>query len=151
MTPFQLEESANAPCTRTTVGGPFVWVASDMCAPFVGFEMAAGSSTQGPEGGAYLAREEVRLLPGREVVALVDFVEVDEVGVGLLGPTPRRLIELARKDAHGGRDGDALGVEEIECVLPVQAARGHPGVRQPCESDVVQYLVPGQVADRFAL
>src|SRR5687767_13408555 len=147
MTPFQLEESANAPCTRTTVGGPFVWVASDMCAPFVGFEMAAGSSTQGPEGGAYLAREEVRLLPGREVVALVDFVEVDEVGVGLLGPAPRRLIELSRKDADGSRNCDALDVEEAKVVLPVETTRGNPGVRQPGERDVVEDLVSREVAD----
>jgi len=54
----------------------------------------------------------LRLLPGREVAALVDLVVVDEIGVGLLGPAPRRLILLARKDSDDNGDGDALGVEE---------------------------------------
>jgi hypothetical protein len=43
---------------------------------------------QWPERGAELVREEFRILPGGEVVALVDGVEVDEVGMGLLGPAP---------------------------------------------------------------
>jgi hypothetical protein len=51
------------------------------------------------------------------VVAFVDLVEVDEVGVGLLGPGPRGLVELVRENADGGRDGDALEVEEAELVL----------------------------------
>jgi hypothetical protein len=87
-------------------------------------------------------------LPGGEVVAVVDFVEVDEVGVGLLGPGPRCLIELVREDAHRCRDGGALDVEEAEVVLPVQATRGHPGVRDPGERDVVEDLLTRQVAYR---
>src|SRR5687768_101667 len=55
-----------------------------------------------------LLREELGLLPGGKVAALVDLIEVDEVGVRLLRPTPRRLILLAGKDAHGHRNGDAL-------------------------------------------
>jgi hypothetical protein len=35
------------------------------------------------------------------VVASLQLVEVDEVGVVLLGPAPRRLVELS-KDADGG-------------------------------------------------
>src|SRR5262249_54088918 len=60
-------------------------------------------SSQRPERAAYLGREEVGLLPGREVVASVDFVVVDEIRVGLLGPAPRRLIELSREDADRSR------------------------------------------------
>ena len=41
-----------------------------------------------------------------------------------------------------------LDAEEVERVLPVQPGRGNRGVRQPVERDVVQDLVPGQVADR---
>src|SRR5215472_16277682 len=65
-------------------------------------------STQWPERGPHLRREEVRLLPSREVVALVDLVEVDEVGISALGPGRRRLIKLSRKDAHCSWDGDTL-------------------------------------------
>src|SRR5215211_164221 len=93
------------------------------------------------EAGAELRGEQVRLLPGGEVAALVDFVEMDELGVRLLGPAPRRLVLLAGEDGHGHRDLHALGVEEAALVLPVQAARGDSGVRQPVERDVVAALV----------
>src|SRR5215831_2348999 len=88
---------------------------------------------QCPERRADLFGEELRLFPGGEVAALVDLVEVDELRVGPLGPAPRRLILLAREDAHGHRDGDALGVEEATLVLPVETRRGDPGVREPVE------------------
>src|SRR5215204_3589787 len=112
--------------------------------------MTTSLLAQGPEGGSHLVGEEVRLLPGGEVVALVDFVEVDEVGVGLLGPAPRGLVELVGEDAHRGRNRDALDVEEAEGVLPVETTRGHAGVGHPGERDVVQDLVSGEVADRLA-
>src|SRR5205807_7590589 len=81
------------------------------------------------------------------MIAFADFVEVNELGVGLLGPTPRRLIELSREDAHGGRNRDALDVEEAELVLPVETTRGNPGVRHPRERDVVEDLVSRELAD----
>src|SRR3954471_18398926 len=53
------------------------------------------------EPRAQLGGVQLRLLPGGEVAALVELVVVDQVGVGLLCPTPRHLIELVREDAHG--------------------------------------------------
>src|SRR5262245_49610112 len=100
-----------------------------------------------PEPGSYLLGEEFRLLPGREVVAPVDLVEVDEVVVRALSPAPRRLVHLAREDADGGRDLDALDVPEPELVLPVEPGRRDARVRQPRERDVVQDLVPRETAD----
>src|SRR5467141_3467329 len=79
------------------------------------------------------------------MVALADFVEVNELAVGFLGPTPRRLIELSREDAHGGRNRYALDVEEAELVLPVETTRGNPGVRHPGERAVVEDLVSCEV------
>src|SRR5262249_62190053 len=108
-------------------------------------------SSQRPERAAYLGREEVGLLPGREVVASVDFVVVDEIRVGLLGPAPRRLIELSREDADRSRHGCALDVEEAELVLPVETSRRDAGVRHPGHRDVVENFVPRQVADALAL
>jgi len=60
------------------------------------------------------------------VVALFYLVEVDEVGVGLLGIGPRGPVELVREDADGRRDRDALEVEEAELVLPEEAGRETP-------------------------
>ena len=71
---------------------------------------------------------------------------MDEFRIRSLRPTPRGLILLARKDAHGYRNGDALGVEEAALVLPVETGRGDPGVRQPIERDVVEDLVTRQFA-----
>src|SRR5690242_4681659 len=99
ITPVQLDASAKAPWTSTTVG------VSAMTAPFV-------RSAERPERRPHLGREEVRLLPSREVVSPVDFVEVDEVRVRLLRPAPGRLVQLPREDAYCDRDRGTLDVEE---------------------------------------
>src|SRR5688500_10491728 len=65
-----------------------------------------------PKSVADLLREDLRLLPGREVPAFREPVVVNQLGIGFFGPTPRHLIELVRKDAHGYRNGDALRPEE---------------------------------------
>src|SRR5439155_12280259 len=106
--------------------------------------------SQGAKRSAQFLGEELGLLPGGEVVALVDLVEVDEVGVGLLGPATGRLIELVREHADSGWDLDVLDVEEAERVLPVKTSRGHSGVRHPGERDVVEDLVSREVADRVS-
>src|SRR3954469_1355135 len=95
ITPFQLEASANAPCTRTTVGD----IASDMRVPF----RWEDASAQRPERGANLLREELRLLPGGEVAAPVHLVEVAEAGIGRLGPTARGPPDLAGERREADR------------------------------------------------
>src|SRR5262245_52306067 len=62
-------------------------------------------SAKRPERGSHLAREELGLLPGGEVTALVDLVEVGDVRVRALDPAARRLPELARerREADGKR------------------------------------------------
>src|SRR3954468_13819077 len=67
ITPFQLEASANAPCTSTTVGD----VASDMRVPFR-WKPGEDASADRRERGADLLREELGLLPCGEVAALRD-------------------------------------------------------------------------------
>src|SRR3954462_5915704 len=96
MTPFQLDASANAPCTSTTVGG-VGFVVSDMSAP-------SEWSAQRPESGPELGREQLRLLPGGEVAALFDLVEVGDVRVARLDPTARRPPDLARERREAERD-----------------------------------------------
>src|SRR5215472_16404731 len=53
---------------------------------------------------ANLFYKEFRLFPGRIVPAFIEFAVIDKFVIGPLGPTPRRFIVLARKDAHGSRD-----------------------------------------------
>src|SRR4051812_8295936 len=100
------------------------------------------------EAGAELRGEQVRLLPGGEVTALFDLVEVDELGIRPLGPAARRLVLLAGE--HGDRDRDvhALGVEEPALVFPVQTRRRDAAVRQPVQRDVVEDLVTCELARR---
>src|SRR5262245_20860249 len=101
MTPFQLEASAKAPWTSTTVGEPLPLDESGICIPF-GWRPSA----QCLEGGPELLAEELRLLPGGEVPAPVDLVEVGEVGVDLLGPAPRRPEDLAGEHREADRERD---------------------------------------------
>jgi hypothetical protein len=53
---------------------------------------------------------------------------MDEFGIRPLCPTPRRLVKLAGKDAHGNRDGGVLEVEKWKFVFPI-------------ERDVVKHVV----------
>jgi len=75
-------------------------------------------------------------------------VEVGEVGVDLLSPAARGREDLAgeRRDAdrelHLGAGLPGGGVP----ALPVQPGGGGPGARQPVQGDVVQHMVPGEVA-----
>ena len=51
------------------------------------------------------------------MAALGELVVVDEVGICLLRPTPRRLIEFIREGARGHGDLDALRRKEAELPL----------------------------------
>src|SRR5258706_3787183 len=75
---------------------------------------------QRAERCAELGGEELRLFPRRKVPALGDRVVIYEVGICALGPAARGLILLARKDAHGHRNGDALGVEKATPIFPIE-------------------------------
>src|SRR3954451_15580551 len=110
---------------------------------------------QGAERGPYLAGEELRLLPGGEVAAPVDLVEVREVvGVDRLGPAARGSEDLARECREADRDPD-LGRSLTGCLgcglspsrLPVPPSGRGPGARQPVQRDVVDDVVPGEIAD----
>src|SRR5262245_34862910 len=118
ITPLQLEPSANAPCTRTTVAASEEEVPSVIAAPFR--SRLGGTSPQRPERRPHLLGEQRRLLPGGEVPALGHVVEMDQVvRIGALRPASRCLVQLVREHADGVRDGDRLGVEERSLVLPV--------------------------------
>ena len=78
--------------------------------------------------------------------AFGDGVEMDEIAVGALGPTPGSLVDLFGKDAHGGRNGDVVVVEEGALVFDIEPSAGHARVRQPGEGDVVEDVVAGQAA-----
>ena len=71
------------------------------------------------------------------MTAFVDLVVIDELGIGSLGPASRVLICLAGKDAHGHRNGDALGVPKATLIFPIEPRRRDSRVRQPVERDVV--------------
>ncbi len=78
---------------------------------------------QRPETSANLLTEEFRLFPSRKVPTFIDLVVVDQFGKRPLCPAPRGWIEFVREDAHGNRDGYALGVEIPEFVLPLMRLR----------------------------
>src|SRR5215207_7054924 len=65
---------------------------------------------QGAERRPELGREELRLLPGREVAALVDLVEVNQIAIGAPGPCLRGSLALPRKHRDGHRERDLVGL-----------------------------------------
>src|SRR3954452_25134030 len=96
------------------------------------------------ESRAQLGGVQLRLLPGGEVPAPVDLVVVDEVGVCLLRPAPRSLVDLVGEDADGNWDGHVLAGDVAALELPVQPRRGDSGLGQPEERDVVEDIVGAQ-------
>ena len=67
---------------------------------------------------------------------------VNQVGIGLLGPTPAEPDSVVGEDAHGNRDGDAFGIEIAPCPnIPNRDGRQNPRVRQPGDRDVVENIV----------
>src|SRR3984957_14140405 len=116
-----------------------IWpsVVSDQAAKF------AVLGSQGPEAGANLFGEELRLFPGRKVAALGQLVVMDQFGIRPLRPTARAQIDLVRKGAYGNRDGDAFDIEipEFAEILPIEAGSGNRRVRQPGDRDVVEDVV----------
>src|SRR6266513_1216423 len=69
---------------------------------------------------------------------------MDELGIRLLRPAPRGLIELLWKGAHRGRDGDVFRGEKRELALPIQTSRRDRRVRQPVERNIVEDVVARQ-------
>jgi hypothetical protein len=111
------------------------------------------SLTQGPEGCSQLLGEQLGLFPGGEVAALVGLVEVGEVGVGVGDPAAWGAEDLVGEGGEAdrqrdlgrslaGRGGTGLGLSAFP-VLP--GCRG-AGAGQPVQRDVVQDVVPGEIA-----
>src|SRR5262249_19784660 len=85
-----------------------------------------GVLTQRLERGWHLLCEELGLFPGRKVPAAIDLVEVDEVGIHLLGPPARRLVDLTGEDRERNRQLELRGLlprgnrgRDRASVLPV--------------------------------
>ena len=95
---------------------------------------------------AEIAHQELRLFPRREVPAFVVLLVVEELGIRPFRPTPRSFVDLFREDANGGRNGDVEVVEEGALVFPIETSAGHARVRQPGKGDVVEDVVPCEIA-----
>src|SRR4029077_643160 len=117
--------------------------------------LVCGHLAERPEARADFFRKQLRLFPGREVAAFAGLVEVDEVGVDLLGPAARSLEDLAGERRDAGRE---LHLRtrlpgRVSCglsALPVRAGGRGPDARQPVQRDVVQDVVPGEIARGLA-
>src|SRR5580700_10131242 len=111
---------------------------------------------QRPERRPDLGREQLGLFPGGEVAALADLVEVGDVGVELLGPAARGPEDLAGERGEADRECDLWRSlpGRVSCglsALPVRAGCRGPGASQPVQRDVVQDVVPGEIARGLAV
>src|SRR5438128_9921144 len=69
---------------------------------------------------------------------------MDKFGIRALCPTPRGLIELVRKGAHGSRDRDTFRGEKGKLAFPIETSRRYGRFRQPVERDIIEYVVTRQ-------
>src|SRR5437773_10599980 len=69
---------------------------------------------------------------------------MDQFGIRARCPTPRGLIELVRKGAHGSRNRDTFRGEKGKLAFPIETSRRDRRVRQPVERDVVEDVVSRQ-------
>src|SRR5215831_7362867 len=107
---------------------------------------SAPALAERPEARAQLFRKQLWLLPRGEVAAPVGLVEVDEVGVNLLGPATRRLEDLAGEHREGDRERDLRWRlpgrgSRTSSALPVHPRGGGRGAREPVQSDVVDDVI----------
>src|SRR3954447_3173988 len=114
------------------------------------------SSADSPERGAELVAEEIGLFPRGEVAAPVDLAEVDEGRVDGLRPAGRGRDDLAGERGEAARDRDrrrSLARRETlrASALPVRPGRRGAGARQPVQRDVVEDVVPGEIAHGLAV
>ncbi len=58
---------------------------------------------QGTERRARLAGKKFRLFPGCEMATLINFVEIDQMWIGTLGPALRCTVDLTGKNRHSHR------------------------------------------------
>src|SRR5262249_3688284 len=100
------------------------------------------ASTPRTETCTKVVHNRLGLLPRGKVSAFRMPLIVDQLGVGLFGPTPRGRTYFIRKHTHDRGDGDAFRCKEGELVLPIETRRGNTRVRQPVERDVVENIVP---------
>src|ERR1700722_9393303 len=99
-------------------------------------------SAKRSEPGADLRRKTRRLLPGSEVSALGELIEMNQFRIGFLCPASRGWIEFVREHAYRDRNGDAFGVEiPFAKIFPVKTSAGKRGVRQPGDRNVVEDIV----------
>ena len=86
----------------------------------------------------------------------VDLVEVSEAGVDRLNPAARGSPDLARerREADGNRDRQRSLAGHTGCGLsglPVPPGGRGPGARQPVQRDVVDDVLPGEIARGLAV
>src|SRR6266478_7624341 len=103
------------------------------------------------EGRPQLLAEQLGLFPRGEVAALVGLVVVGDVGVALIDPASRRSPDLAGETGEADRKLDRRrrlpgGTGGGLCALPVLPSRRGTSARQPVQRDVVEDVVPGEVA-----
>ena len=92
------------------------------------------------------------------MAAPVDLVEVGEVGVDRLDPAARGSPDLAgeRREADRNRDrrrslAGRTGCGQDPSKFPVPPGGRGAGARQPVQRDVVDDVVPGEIAHGLAV
>src|SRR5262249_7126139 len=101
------------------------------------------------ERGTEFFSEDLRLFPLREMATLVHLVEVNELGIGPLGPALGRAIVFPPKSRPrpGNRNVGcllALRFKVVVIIPPVEPRPRRSGAREPIERDVIEHFVSSE-------
>src|SRR6266404_8050462 len=94
-----------------------------------------------------LSSEDLRLLPSREMAALVRPVVMNQMRVGALHPAFRRLIRVLAEHADRDWKRNLIGLPDRgQCrapavILPIEPARRRAAVGKPVQGNVVEHIV----------
>src|SRR5688572_16513471 len=76
---------------------------------------------------------------------------MDEILVCSLCPTPRSLVDFLREHTDCSRNGNTEVIHKGALVFSIETCAGYARVRQPTKGDVVEDIIPCEVAVRFPI
>src|ERR1700687_5654753 len=97
--------------------------------------------TKAPEAGADFADQDLGLLEGCEMSALVGLAVVNHVGVGVFDPASRQARDVAWEHSHRDRQRELRASEAARFVLPVDAAGRRGTICKPVERYFVLHVI----------
>ena len=110
----------------------------------VGCSRVVASRTKAPEAGPDFADQDLGLLKGCEVSALVGLAVVNQVGVGVFDPASGEEGDVTWEHRHRDWQSELRAGKAAGFVLPVDAGGRRGTVCKPVERDRVEHVIDAE-------